>query len=268
MKEDGACGACKHQKRKCTPGCALRRYFPANQPPNIFQCVHRLFGVSNVTKILQSLQTEVERDDAMQSIIFESKMREQFPVEGCTRVIRDLQLQLYYALQELNRVHAQLAACRNLRGHLFMNNNAQPPSAAAADVGPTYFESRVDPQYLSSEHPPSTNWLPGSTHFEPGSGSGSSSMPPPPPPPPPQANYSNSAIQQQMGSLFGIPRRRDQDFQESVMKSTLDETLSLQIGCDRIEEASSSFGIQQFPRHDQDSDETGDEADEQETVAD
>ncbi|KAL7094782.1 hypothetical protein ACP275_11G126200 [Erythranthe tilingii] len=119
-----------------------------------------------------------------------------------------------------------------------------PPPPSPSDVGRTYFEFGVDPQYLSSEYPPSTNWLPGSTHFESRSGSGSSSMPPPPPP---QANYSNSAIQQQMGSSFGIPRRRDQDFQESVMKST-DERLSLQVDRDRTEEESSSFDIQQFLR--------------------
>ncbi|EYU34684.1 hypothetical protein MIMGU_mgv1a018096mg, partial [Erythranthe guttata] len=273
------CAACYYRRRKCPDDCPLRRYFPANQPLNIFHSVHRLFTVKKITEMLKDLKSDAERDICMQSIIDESNAWEQFPAEGCTGVIRQLQLQIQDALQEWQRVKAQLAACRNNR-HLFVdNNNAQPASSRQylsseyppstnclpgstqfepgsgsgsssmpppSDVGPTYFEFRVDPQYLSSEHPPSTNWLPGSTHFESGSGSGSSSMPPPPPPP--QANYLNSAIQQQMGSSFGIPRRRDQDFQESVMKST-DETRSLQIDRgDRTEEASSSFDIRQLLR--------------------
>ncbi|KAL8038644.1 hypothetical protein ABFX02_11G121500 [Erythranthe guttata] len=273
-----ACAACKYQRRKCSPKCPLAPYFPANQPKT-FQCVHRLFGVSNVTKILQSLKTDIERDDAMKSIIFESKMRERFPVEGCTRVIQDLHLQHHYALQELNRVHAQLAACRNHR-HPFMNN--MPPPAAAdpsstwvpAGGPPTNFElGWVDPR-VSDSHP---SWLPGSTRFDPGASS-SNAPPPQPTTTTMPANYNNDylmnensggfysdsdlsaiqAIQGQMGS-FGIQQfpRQDQDYHESVMRS-MDEKLS-QIDHGRTNGA--SFGIQQFPRHDQDFDEISDEDD-------
>ncbi|KAL8038642.1 hypothetical protein ABFX02_11G121300 [Erythranthe guttata] len=220
-----ACAACKYQRRKCRPKCPLAPYFPANQPKT-FQCVHRLFGVSNVTKILQSLKTDIEKDDAMKSIIFESKMREQFPVEGCTRVIQDLRLQIHYALQELNRVHAQLAASRNHR-HLFMN--AQPSAPAADDYSstwvpaggpPTYFEfGSVDPR-VSDSHP---SWLPGSTRFDPGA---SSSNAPPPPPTMPANNY-HYLMNENSGGFYS------------------DSDLS---GIKEIQEQMESFGIQQFPR--------------------
>nr|CAD1818355.1 unnamed protein product [Ananas comosus var. bracteatus] len=49
-----ACAACKHQRRKCTADCPLALYFPADQPKQ-FQNAHRLFGVSNILRILKDL---------------------------------------------------------------------------------------------------------------------------------------------------------------------------------------------------------------------
>ncbi|KAL3813383.1 hypothetical protein ACJIZ3_014651 [Penstemon smallii] len=106
-----ACAACKYQRRRCTPTCPLAPYFPANQP-KMFQSVHRLFGVSNVTKTLKSLQTKDQKEDAMKSIIFEAEMREKHPVHGCYGVTLQLHHHLNFALEELRCVYAQLAACR------------------------------------------------------------------------------------------------------------------------------------------------------------
>ncbi|CAN4079327.1 unnamed protein product [Withania somnifera] len=61
-----SCAACKYQRRKCTPQCVLASYFPANQPKK-FQNVHRLFGVRNVVKILEQLEDEDQKADAMKS---------------------------------------------------------------------------------------------------------------------------------------------------------------------------------------------------------
>ncbi|KAL1554810.1 LOB domain-containing protein 27-like isoform X2 [Salvia divinorum] len=106
-----ACAACKYQRRKCSPACPLAPYFPANQP-KMFQNVHRLFGVSYVTKILERLTIKAEKDDAMRSIIYESDMRERFPVDGCCGVLVHLQQQLIAANQELDYINANLQACR------------------------------------------------------------------------------------------------------------------------------------------------------------
>lgn len=106
-----ACAACKFQRRKCTPNCPLAPYFPANQP-KMFQNVHRLFGVSNITKTLSSLKTKDQKEDAMKSIIYEAEMRERFPVYGCSVIIRQLDLQLQYAIDELRCVYAHLSALR------------------------------------------------------------------------------------------------------------------------------------------------------------
>ncbi|KAI3462964.1 hypothetical protein Pfo_019627 [Paulownia fortunei] len=106
-----ACAACKYQRRKCSPTCPLAPYFPANQP-KMFQNVHRLFGVSNVTKALDKLKTKDQKDDAMKSIIYEAEMRERFPVYGCSVIICQLRVQLQYALEELRYVYTHLSACR------------------------------------------------------------------------------------------------------------------------------------------------------------
>ncbi|KZV49155.1 LOB domain-containing protein 27-like [Dorcoceras hygrometricum] len=107
-----ACAACKYQRRKCIPSCPLAPYFPANQS-KLFRNVHRLFGVSNVTKTLRSLESEDQRDDAMKSIIYEAEMRDRFPVYGCSVIICQLRFQLQQAMSELSAVSSQLMAYKD-----------------------------------------------------------------------------------------------------------------------------------------------------------
>ncbi|KAF3636959.1 LOB domain-containing protein 27 [Capsicum annuum] len=111
-----SCAACKYQRRKCTSQCVLAPYFPANQPKK-FQNAHRLFGVRNIVRILEQLDDEDQKADAMKSIIFESDMREKFPVYGCVECIFYLRQQLQIALQELQYVNAQLHIYRQQQQH-------------------------------------------------------------------------------------------------------------------------------------------------------
>lgn len=106
-----ACAACKYQRRRCSSECTLAPYFPANQPET-FQNAHRLFGVANITKkILGQMETREQRDEAMRSVIYESDMREKFPVHGCCGIIRHLYAQLVQLVEELQYVQAQIAMC-------------------------------------------------------------------------------------------------------------------------------------------------------------
>lgn len=106
-----ACAACKYQRRKCNPDCTLAPYFPANQPRQ-FLNAHRLFGVSNILKIIRNLDP-VHRTDAMRSIIFQSNVRAQDPVGGCHRIIRDLEDQIQRDSDELALVRRQLDIYRS-----------------------------------------------------------------------------------------------------------------------------------------------------------
>ncbi|KAL8114632.1 uncharacterized protein LOC141668549 [Apium graveolens] len=102
-----ACAACKFQRRRCSD-CPLSPFFPADQP-KIFNNVHRLFGVSKVIKILKKLRDHDQKVDAMKSIIYESYIREKFPVHGCFGIISQLHQELQQATEELHYVRAQLS---------------------------------------------------------------------------------------------------------------------------------------------------------------
>ncbi|XP_022953930.1 LOB domain-containing protein 29-like [Cucurbita moschata] len=105
-----ACAACKYQRRKCAPDCILAPYFPHDRQRQ-FLNAHKLFGVSNITKIIKNLDP-FEKEEAMRTIIFQSDVRSMDPVGGCYRIIRDLQLQIEYIKTELDFVLSQLALCK------------------------------------------------------------------------------------------------------------------------------------------------------------
>ncbi|KAL6563300.1 hypothetical protein OROHE_005887 [Orobanche hederae] len=105
-----ACAACKYQRRKCAADCILAPYFPHDRQPQ-FLNAHRLFGVSNIVKIVRHLDPPA-KDHAMRTIIFQSDARAADPVGGCYRIIRDLEHQISLARAELDIVLHHLALCR------------------------------------------------------------------------------------------------------------------------------------------------------------
>lgn len=105
-----ACAACKYQRRKCAPDCILAPYFPHHRQQQ-FLNAHKLFGVSNITKIIRFLD-QPHKDEAMRTIIYQSDVRANDPVGGCYRIIRELQRQIQYNRAELHLVLHQLAYCR------------------------------------------------------------------------------------------------------------------------------------------------------------
>ncbi|KAL2899557.1 LOB domain-containing protein 22, partial [Bienertia sinuspersici] len=105
-----ACAACKYQRRKCGPECALAPYFPHDRQRQ-FLNAHKLFGVSNITKIIRNLKPH-EKDVAMNTIIFQSDARAKDPVGGCYRIIKELHHQIAYCKAELDLVLQQLELCK------------------------------------------------------------------------------------------------------------------------------------------------------------
>ncbi|CAN1262039.1 Protein ASYMMETRIC LEAVES 2 [Linum perenne] len=107
------CAACKFLRRKCQPECVFSPYFPPDQPQK-FANVHKVFGASNVTKLLNELHPS-QREDAVNSLAYEADMRLRDPVYGCVGVIsllqhqlRQLQLDLTCAKSQLCRYHQSL----------------------------------------------------------------------------------------------------------------------------------------------------------------
>ncbi|CAL9215237.1 unnamed protein product [Arabidopsis halleri] len=103
------CAGCKLLRRKCVKDCVFAPYFPAKEPYK-FAIVHKIFGASNVNKMLQEL-SENHRSDAVNSMVYEANARVQDPVYGCVRTISSLhrqletlQTQLAFAQAELNHI--------------------------------------------------------------------------------------------------------------------------------------------------------------------
>ncbi|XP_073220328.1 uncharacterized protein [Cicer arietinum] len=101
------CAACKAQRRKCTQECVFAPYFPPDNPQR-FTYVHKVFGASNVTKLLNELDA-TQRDDAVKSLAYEAEARLRDPVYGCVGVISVLQHKLRQIQGELNDAKKELA---------------------------------------------------------------------------------------------------------------------------------------------------------------
>ncbi|CAN4102112.1 unnamed protein product [Withania somnifera] len=106
-----ACAACKYQRRRCVIDCPLAPYFPAERQKD-FLNAHKLFGVSNLLKVLKNVAS-FQKENAMKSLIFEANIRAKDPVGGCYRVIWNLyrQINLYqeelqFVYREIVRIHA------------------------------------------------------------------------------------------------------------------------------------------------------------------
>ncbi|XP_060195760.1 LOB domain-containing protein 36-like [Lycium barbarum] len=101
------CAACKFLRRKCTQECVFAPYFPPDQPQK-FANVHRVFGASNVAKLLNELNA-TQREDAVNSLAYEAEYRLRDPVYGCVGLISILQHKLKQIQDDLLNAKKELA---------------------------------------------------------------------------------------------------------------------------------------------------------------
>lgn len=88
-----SCGACKFLRRKCTTECVFAPYFSYEQAASHFAAVHKVFGASNVSKLLLHLPVHC-RSDAAITVSYEALARMRDPVFGCVAHIFALQQQV------------------------------------------------------------------------------------------------------------------------------------------------------------------------------
>ncbi|KAI3909153.1 hypothetical protein MKW98_012890 [Papaver atlanticum] len=108
------CGACKFLRRKCVRGCVFAPYFCHEQGATHFAAIHKVFGASNVSKLLIHLPLG-DRCEAAVTISYEAQARIQDPVYGCVSHIFALQQQVVSLQEQLTTLKAQQAA------HCFVN---------------------------------------------------------------------------------------------------------------------------------------------------
>ncbi|KAE9444610.1 hypothetical protein C3L33_23492, partial [Rhododendron williamsianum] len=92
----------------------FRPYFRSDEPEK-FAKVHKVFGASNVAKILVDVP-ENQRDDAVNSLVYEVKARLRDPVYGCIGTIALLQRKAVELPQDLAVARSWLARCSAVAG--------------------------------------------------------------------------------------------------------------------------------------------------------
>ncbi|KVI03288.1 lateral organ boundaries domain-containing protein [Cynara cardunculus var. scolymus] len=68
------CGTCKCLRRKCTDGCIFAPYFSSEQDPARFAAIHKVFGASNVSKLLHHVAV-ADRCETVVTIAYEAQAR-------------------------------------------------------------------------------------------------------------------------------------------------------------------------------------------------
>ncbi|KAI3742651.1 hypothetical protein L1987_60343 [Smallanthus sonchifolius] len=102
------CGACKFLRRKCMKGCVFAPYFCHEQGATHFAAIHRVFGASNVSKLLAHLPV-CDRSEAAVTIAYEALARVQDPIYGCVSHIFALQQQVISLQSQLASLKEQAA---------------------------------------------------------------------------------------------------------------------------------------------------------------
>ncbi|CAM0883442.1 unnamed protein product [Alopecurus aequalis] len=110
------CGACKFLRRRCVPGCVFAPHFSGGgtgreRGAAQFAAVHRVFGASNVAKLLSRVPVALRRDTA-RTVCYEAQARVADPVYGCVGTILALQHQVALLQGQLSVLQSQLFNCR------------------------------------------------------------------------------------------------------------------------------------------------------------
>ncbi|KAJ3680884.1 hypothetical protein LUZ60_015373 [Juncus effusus] len=116
------CASCKLLRRRCAKECVFAPYFPA-EDPHKFAIVHKVFGASNVSKMLQDLPIH-QRADAVSSLVYEANARMRDPVYGCVGAISYLQHQVSQLQMQLAVAQAEILCIQMQQNDLPQNNNS------------------------------------------------------------------------------------------------------------------------------------------------
>ncbi|KAJ6757588.1 LOB DOMAIN-CONTAINING PROTEIN 20 [Salix koriyanagi] len=101
----------KFLRRKCISGCIFAPHFGSDQGAARFAAVHKVFGASNVSKLLLHIPLN-RRHEAIVTISYEAQARLSDPIYGCVSTILALQQQVASLQAELSTVQTQLINSR------------------------------------------------------------------------------------------------------------------------------------------------------------
>ncbi|KAJ9559102.1 hypothetical protein OSB04_013716 [Centaurea solstitialis] len=142
------CGACKFLRRKCVSGCIFAPYFGSDQGAARFAAVHKVFGASNVSKLLTHIPVN-RRQHAVVTISYEAQARLSDPVYGCVSTVLALQQQVAALQTELTMVQNQL-----LNNRLLVANALQ---TSQQQLEPVHHLSLLRPAYSNASSASNNN---------------------------------------------------------------------------------------------------------------
>nr|KYP71955.1 LOB domain-containing protein 11 [Cajanus cajan] len=110
-------------RRRCDNNCLLAPYFPT-QELHKFVGVHKVFGASNVIKMIQMVE-ERKREDAVKAMVYEATARLRDPVYGSAGSIYQLQKMIQELKAQLESMKTQVSELRQQKELLLSihNNN-------------------------------------------------------------------------------------------------------------------------------------------------
>ncbi|KAK8596557.1 hypothetical protein V6N13_001176 [Hibiscus sabdariffa] len=142
MGGSSPCASCKLLRRRCAKDCIFAPYFPSDDPHK-FAIVHKVFGASNVSKMLQELPIQ-QRGDAVSSLVYEANARVRDPVYGCVGAISYLQNQVSQLQMQLAVAQTEILCIQMQQESTQIHQDDKP------FLLPTYNNLDTISQYLNS----------------------------------------------------------------------------------------------------------------------
>ncbi|KAF3634274.1 LOB domain-containing protein 16 [Capsicum baccatum] len=171
------CGACKFLRRKCVVDCIFAPYFNSEEGPSKFAAIHKVFGASNVSKLLHNVPVD-DRCDAVVTIAYEAQARIKDPVYGCVANIFALQQQVAYLQSQVMQVKAQLAQSlinnsnNSYNPQWIINNNNNNVASSGQMTTSSSFPANYPNYYINvkSNSSPQSSSMESADHYSDGHG--------------------------------------------------------------------------------------------------
>ncbi|XP_058075845.1 LOB domain-containing protein 12-like [Magnolia sinica] len=141
MGGNSPCASCKLLRRRCTKDCIFAPFFPSDDPQK-FAIIHKVFGASNVSKMLQELPIH-QRADAVSSLAYEASARLRDPVYGCVGAISYLQNQVSQLQMQLAVAQAEILCIQMQQEPTLPDHQAELDQRSAMDT------NDIIPQFMN-----------------------------------------------------------------------------------------------------------------------
>ncbi|KAL6616143.1 hypothetical protein ACP70R_038413 [Stipagrostis hirtigluma subsp. patula] len=143
------CGACKFLRRRCVPGCVFAPHFGGGGGNGgarehggggggagaaQFAAVHKVFGASNVAKMLSRVPPALRRE-AASTVCYEAQARIADPVYGCVGTILALQHQVALVQAELSIAQTELLNRRLAMATVHPTYSSSTPMSQMVNCG-------------------------------------------------------------------------------------------------------------------------------------